>query len=103
MSSKYLLSFVALSLQAYESEELALLYIQKADWDEVKQLVVDDNYLQKGSISTRKREFVEFKKRVCSLTQEQLAYYANASGSDSRNLTLLSCFKLYPFIYDFAV
>ncbi|WP_434581484.1 DUF1819 family protein [Sulfurimonas sp. NW15] len=102
MASKYLLSYTAVSLQAYEAEIIANIYRETLDWESVAKSVVDDDALQKGTISTRKREFTEFKKRLQTLTPEQLAYYEQASSSDVKNLTMLSCFKLYAFISDFA-
>lgn len=103
MTSKYLLSYTAVSLQAYETETIANLYRETFDWNIVAKSVIDDNALQKGTIATRKREFIELKKRLQTLTEEQLAYYEDASSSDIKNLTMLSCFKLYNFIFDFAV
>jgi len=100
--SKYLLSFTAVSLQAYEAEIIANLYKETLDWDSVARSVIEDDALQKGTISTRKREFTEFKKRLQSLTPEQIAYYEDATSSDVKSLTILSCFKLYAFISDFA-
>ena len=102
MSSKYLLSYTAVSLQSYEAEIIANLYKEANDWDSVYKSVVEENSLQKGTIATRKREFIEFKKRVQTLTSEQLNYYEDASSGDVKNLTMLSCFKLYQIIYDFA-
>lgn len=103
MSSKYLLSFTVISLQSYEAETVANLYKESLDWGGVARSVVEDNALQKGTIATRKREFIEFKKRLQALTPEQLAYYEQASSGDVKNLTMLSCFKLYRFISDFAI
>lgn len=102
MDSKYILSYTAASLSVYESEIIADLYGQTKDWDSVYQSVVEDNALQKGALSTRKREFIELKKRLQTLTPEQLSYYSDASSSDIKSLTMLSCFKLYKFIFDFA-
>lgn len=102
MNPKYLLSFTAVSLQSYESEIIANLYRETLDWDSVARSVIEDNALGKGTIATRKREFIEFKKRLQALTPEQLSYYERATSSDVKNLTMLSCFKLYQFIYDFA-
>lgn len=102
MDSKYILSYTAVSLAAYESETIANLYEQTNDWDAVYKSVVEDNALQKGAISARKREFVELKRRLQTLTTQQLSYYEHASSSDMKNLTILSCFKLYQFIYDFS-
>lgn len=102
MDSKYLLSYTAVSLQANEAETIVNLYKTNLDWVSVEKQVVEYNALQKGTIATRKREFIEFKKRLQTLTAEQLNYYEDASSSDVKNLTMLSCFKLYNFIYDFA-
>ncbi len=100
--AKYILSYTTASLSAYESEVIAGLYLELKDWESVRTSVVDDNTLQKGTLSTRKREYSEFKKRLTTLTPEQLDFYIDASSSDVKNLTMLSCFKLYGFIYDFA-
>jgi len=102
MSLKYLLSYTAVSLAAYESEIIALTYKKTLDWDDVAKSVIEDDILQKGTLSTRKREFIEIKKRLQTLTFEQLSYYEVATSSDIKNLTMLSCFKLYQFIYDFV-
>jgi hypothetical protein len=102
MSLKYLLSYTAVSLAAYESETIALTYKKTLNWDDVAKSVIEDDILQKGTLSTRKREFIEIKKRLQTLTFEQLSYYEVATSSDIKNLTMLSCFKLYQFIYDFV-
>ncbi len=102
MSLKYLLSYTAVSLQSYESETIASLYHKSQDWDSVLKSVVEENVLQKGTLATRKREFIEFKRRLGTLTPEQFSYYEEATSSDAKNLTILSCFKLYDFMYDFA-
>jgi hypothetical protein len=100
--SKYLLSYTALSLRAYDAEIVANLYSEVWNWDSVAKSVIDDDILQKGTIATRKREFAELKKRVQTLTPEQLLYYKEATSSDVKNITMLSCFKLYQIIYDFS-
>lgn len=102
MSSQYVLSYTAVSLSFYESEIIANLFLETLDWQSVEQKVIEDNILQKGSIATRKREFIELKRRLETLTPEQIAFYPHASSSDVKNLTMLACFKLYQFIFDFA-
>lgn len=98
----YSLSFTAASLALYETEKLALLYIEYNDWEKIQNLVIEDNILQKGTLSTRKREFVELKKRVKSLTEEELYYFQDATSTDIKYLTLLGCFKSYRLIFDFV-
>lgn len=102
MTSNYILSFTAVSLAIYETETIANLYNEKEDWGSILHDVVEENILQKGTVATRKREFRELKKRVSTLTIEQRKLYSTGSSSDIRNLAILGCFKLYPFIYQFS-
>lgn len=102
MSSQYILSYTAASLSFYESEIIANLFLETGDWQYIETKVLEENILQKSSISTRARKFRELKRRLETLTSEQLAFYAHATSSDVKNLTMLSCFKLYQFIFDFA-
>jgi len=102
VDSKYILSYTSASLSSYESEIIANLYNKTQDWKSVRIGVVEDNALQKGTLSTRKREFIELGNRLKTLTPQQLSYYEHASSGDVKNLTILSCFKLYQFIYDFT-
>lgn len=101
MSLKYILSFTAASLLAHENEVIADLYLQTRDWESVQKEVIDNNILQKGTLSTRKREFLEIKKRLETLNEDQLSYFQNANSSDIRYLALLGCLKLYQFMFDF--
>lgn len=100
--AKYLLSYTSASLSAYELQTIAALYLETGDWESVGRRVLEENALQKGTVASRKRLFRELKKRLQTLTDAQLAFFADASGSEAKNLAMLSCFKLYGFIYDFA-
>ena len=99
---KYILSYTTASLSVYEVEIIANLYLESGDWGRVRSSVLDNNSLQKGSIAGRKKLFNELKNRLQTLTVAQLAFFADASSSDAKNIALLSCFKLYGFIFDFA-
>lgn len=100
--AKYNLSYTSASLSVYESEVVAGLYLESKDWDSVRKSVLEDNALQKGTLTAKKRLFVELQKRLETLTNDQLSFYADGSSTDAKNLTMLSCFKLYQFIYDFS-
>ncbi len=102
MSSKYILSYTSTSLSSYESEIMANLYQETHDWSSVRKNVIDDNVLQKDTLATRKRKFSELRKRLQTLTPEQLSFYAHATSADVKYLAMLSCFKLYQLIYDFS-
>ncbi|NCB32936.1 MAG: DUF1819 family protein, partial [Erysipelotrichia bacterium] len=56
-------------------------------------LVVEENIMQKQSVSSRKRVFAEIKRRIESLTSQQLEYVNEANSSDIRNLIFLSILK----------
>lgn len=102
VTSKYILSYTSASLLTHEAEIIANLYLESNDWISVRKSVVDGDALQKGTLKSRKNQFNELKKRLETLTPEQLMFYENATSSDVKYLTLLSCFKLYQLIYDFA-
>ncbi|MEA3372731.1 MAG: DUF1819 family protein [Campylobacterota bacterium] len=102
MASNYILSYTSASLLSHEMETIANLFAQTEDWGKVKVAVLDENILQKGTLATRKREFSELQKRLNTLTPGQLSFYENATSNDVKYLTMLSCFKLYQFIYDFT-
>lgn len=97
----YSLSFTAASLMNFETEQVALLYLEHKDWDIVKDLIVDDNILQKGTISTRKREFAEIKKRLTNITDEDLEFMSNCTTDELKLYCLFLCSKTYRLIFEF--
>lgn len=102
MPKKYVLSFTAASLMTYEAQQIVELYLEEMNWKKVETEVVNNNLLQKGTVATRKREFVEVKKRLQTLTLAQINFFHDATSSDTRFLVFLSCLKLYQFMFDFA-
>ena len=102
MNSGYILSYTSAALSSYECETVASLYLDTKSWTEVQRLVIEENAIQKGTLTSRKRLFSELKKRLMTLTDAQLAYYPEASSTEVKALTMLGCFKLYRLIYDFA-
>lgn len=99
---KYLLSFTTMSLNIYETGEVAKLYLKYKNWDEVRKMIIDENYLQKGAMSTLKRQFIEIKRRLNNLTEEELNYLAN-NDFEAKYIVMLAAFKTYEMIYDFAI
>ena len=99
---KYLLSFTTMSLNVYETQEVAKLYSKYQNWNEVRKIIIDENYLQKGAMSTLKRQFSEIKRRIKNLTNEELNYLVN-HDYEAKYIVMLSAFKTYKIIYDFAI
>ena len=64
---------------------------------------MEHNSLNKIKQSTFKREFSEIKKRLSSLSEEQLYLLINGSYDDSKAMILLSLIKVYTFLNDFIV
>ncbi len=98
---EYVLSYMAASLLPNETQTIAQLFMKLNDWDLVAKKVIDENILQRNSIATRKREFNEIKKRLKTLTLEQLHYFEIATYDEAKQLSMLSCIKLYRLIYEF--
>jgi len=87
----------------YETEQLADLYLEHLDWAEVQQLIVDENILQKGTISTRKREFAELKKRLKELSSDEMRFIVTCTTDELKLFCLYLCAKTYRLIYEFVV
>ena len=99
----YSLSFTAASLMVHETEQIAMLYKEHQDWDKVKELVIDENIMQKGTVSTRKREFSEVKKRLIDIKSTQFDYILTCTRDELRLFCLYLCSKTYRLIYEFIV
>ena len=99
---KYLLSFTTMSLNVYETQEVAKLFLKYQNWDKVRKIIIDENYLQKNAVSTLKRQFTEIKRRLNNLTDEELEYLAT-NDYESKYIVMLSAFKTYIMIYDFVM
>ncbi len=97
----YSLSFTAASLMYYETEQIARVYLEYQDWNSVEKAVVEDNILQKGTVSTRKREFAEIKKRLKNLSDEEFCFLTEATTDEIKLFTLVLCADTYRLIYEF--
>lgn len=101
--SDYTLSFTAASLMSFETEQIAQLYSIHNDWKIVQNLVVDENIMQKGTISTRKREFAEIKKRLGDISSGELDFILDATTDELKLYCLYLCAKSYRLIFEFIV
>lgn len=103
MDSNYIFSYTAATLMLHETNEVIKKYLEFRDWEKTKDFVIEENVMQKQSVSSRKRVFIEIKRRIESLTSEELEYFNHASSSDIRNLIFLAILKTYRFIFEFIV
>ena len=100
---KYSFSFTGASGLITETLIIAEEYKNLQDWKAVKNSLMEHNSLNKIKQSTFKREFSEIKKRLSSLTEEQLYLLIHGSYDDSKAMILLSLIKVYTFLNDFIV
>lgn len=103
MAKEYLFSYTAATMMINETHNVALVYAKHRDWKKTKELIIDENVMQKNAISSRKRVFVELKRRLEALSDEEFEYLTDCSISDVRNLVFLAILKSYRFIYEFMV
>ncbi len=100
---KYSFSFTGASALITETLIIAEEYKNLQDWKAVKNSLMEHNSLNKIKQSTFNREFSEIKKRLSSLTEEQLYLLIHGSYDDSKAMILLSLIKVYTFLNDFIV
>jgi len=99
----YSLSFTAASLMHFEMEQVAALFEEHSDWKYVENQVVNENYLQKGTISTRKREFAEIKKRLKNTSTKELAFMHTCSCDELKLFCFYLCCQSYRLLYEFTI
>ena len=85
----------------HETEQVAGLFLEHKDWKLVSEIVVDDNIMQKGTVSTRKREFAEIKKRLIDLDDEELFFMLNCTTDELKLFCLYLCTKTYRLLFEF--
>jgi len=103
MNQDYSLSFTAASLMVHETEQIAQLLNEHQDWKIVQELVIDENILQKGTVSTRKREFAEIKKRLLDINSTHINYILTCTRDELKLYCLYLCSKSYRLIFEFIV
>lgn len=103
MNNNYKLSFTSNSLHLEETIKVAEVYIPNRDWSVVQEIIVNENILQKGKVTTTLREFREIKDRISNLTDFQLRLLINGNIETQKLLVFLSICKTYEFIKDFVL
>jgi len=100
---RYSFSFTGASALISETLAIAEEYRRLRDWRAVESVLYENNTLSKVKQSTFKREFSEIKKRLSTLTDEQLAIMLDGTLDDAKAIILLALVKTYSFLYDFIV
>ncbi|HAT6348318.1 DUF1819 family protein [Legionella pneumophila serogroup 1] len=102
-TERYNMSFIGGSLLHRESVKLAELYLERGDWDAVREIVILENMLQTRTLSTLKRISKEIISRLQVLNREELEMFVGGRHQEQAYLLWLAICRRYRFIADFAV
>jgi hypothetical protein len=99
---RYQFGFTAGALGVVQCQALVALRLKLGSWKAVKKEALAENRLFQARRSSLVRTEREFRKRVETLTDPQLALMAESSIDVARLLALLAAFKRYAFLFDFC-
>ena len=102
-NDRYSMSFTTGSLFHRESVKLAMLYLDLADWNSVRDKVVSQNLLQTRTLNTLKRVCREVISRLRTLSPGELEFLVEGSHQEQAYLLWLAICRRYRFIAEFAV
>ena len=99
---RYALSFTTGALLAREAALLAPLYIERRDWEQVRDAAVEDNLLQARTYRTGVRLVRETVKRLSALTDDEVELLVEATASERGYLMWAAACRRYELIGEFA-
>jgi len=102
-TQKYNMSFTTGALFHQESVSLAALYIEKGDWNEVRDEVIARNLLQARTTNSAKRICREICSRLKRLNKDELELLVKGARQEQAYLLWLAICRSYLFVYDFSI
>jgi len=103
MQERYKFSFTAGGLLLNETVKVAEVYLNKGDWRQTSKEVASTRMLQKNKGSSSNRYFLEIKKRLKTLSDEEMVFLVRGVLEEQRQVVFLSICRLYAFIRNFVV
>ena len=97
------MSFTTGGLFHRKSVEMATLYLERKDWDAVRDKVLSDNLLQARTLESSKRVCREIISRLRKLTSPELDFLVRASFQEQAYLLWIAVCRRYKFIEEFAM
>lgn len=101
-TTPYRLSFSACGLCVFESVQLAQLYLERRDWDDVKGVADNEKLLGFRTQSSSKRTLRELIARLLTLSEAELKLLIETDRSEQALLIWLAVCRTYPFVAQFA-
>lgn len=99
---RYALSFTTGGLLAREAALLAPAYLKHRDWEQVRNLAVENNLLQTRTRSTGVRLVRETVKRLSALSDSEVELLEEATASENGYLMWAAACRRYELIGEFA-
>lgn len=99
---RYALSFTTGGLLAREAGVLAPVYSKLRDWEQVRDVAVEENLLQTRTRSTGVRRVRESIKRMSALSDRELEMLADVTASERGHLMWTAACRRYELIGEFA-
>ena len=101
--SKYGVSFTAASLEVEELRRSAAAFVANGyTWADSVKGTERADILGKVNPKTASRKLSEFKKRIATLSYEQLDMLVAGSFEDATKIAFLACVKAYPLLRDYC-
>ena len=101
-TEKYSMSFTTGALFHLESVKVAGRYLEKGDWNEVRDEVISRNILQARTANSAKRICREICSRLKRLNRDELELLVEGDHQEQAYLLWLAICRRYRFIYDFS-
>ena len=99
----YNLGFTAFGLGASHALALAKVYLEFSDWDRAKEHAIERNVFRQIKATSNRRLEREFRLRLQTLTDDQLALLVSHPTEARVPIALLAAFKRYGLVRDFSV
>jgi Putative inner membrane protein (DUF1819) len=99
---RYSLSFTTGALLAREGALLAPAYVERRDWEQVRDESVENNLLQARTYRTGVRLVRETVKRLSALTDDEVELLVEATASERDSLMWAAACRRYELIGEFA-
>ena len=89
-------------LRVNEISQIAELFSEKGNWDDVRSAYYETNISQTARSATARRYFAYMKGIISSWSEEELKDFLKSSFDDKKNFIWLAFCRLFPIAADFA-
>lgn len=96
------LNLPAAALRPEFARIIAEIFLECGDWELTRERVLNENALQSSSATSARRNEMEFRKRLQTLTRHQIEILATAPADSRSAIAWLAACKRSTFVFDFA-